>query len=153
MQSTKPQFEEFDAKQIREKLNDADIQASAPRLAIASFVLNTESHPTAEDIKREVEKSFPMVSLATVYNTLKLFVERGLVIEVEDSGSRGVKRCIRYDRNTKPHFHFIDEDTGEMHDLDPRALKVSPNQSLLGSQYVISEINVTVKGRRSKKGE
>jgi Fe2+ or Zn2+ uptake regulation protein len=153
MRNNKHHMPLLNAQEIRAKLCESDIQPSAPRLAIASYVLNTDSHPTAEDVKSAVEKTFPMVSLATVYNTLNLFMEKELVAGVEDISSKGTKRSLRYDRNTKPHFHFLDEETGEMHDLDPRALKVSPNQSLLGSQFDISEINVTVKGRRTKKGK
>ena len=140
----------LDSKQVRKQLKEAGVQLSASRLAIASYVWNTDSHPTAEDVKREVEKSFPTVSLATVYNTLKLFVEKELLQEVHSAGRQG-SRIVRYDRNTKPHFHFLDEVTGEMIDLDPKVLKVSPNLSLLGSDFNISEINVTIKGRRSPK--
>ena len=144
----------LDSKMIRKQLKEADVQPSASRLAIASYVWNTDSHPTAEEVKYEVEKTFPTVSLATVYNTLKLFVEKDLLQEVHAPGRQG-SRIVRYDRNTKPHFHFLDEVTGEMIDLDPKVLKVSPNLSLLGSEFNISEINVTIKGRRrgSKKGE
>jgi len=64
---------------IGETLRAHGIQPSAPRMAIANYVWNTKSHPRAEDVKTEVEKTFPMVSLATVYNTLNLFVKKGLL--------------------------------------------------------------------------
>lgn len=133
-------------KQVRQILKDSGIQPSAPRLAIAKFVWNTTSHPTADEVKFEVEKSFPTVSLATVYNTLNLFVEKGLLKEVKDPNSDRV----RYDCNTKPHFHFLDEETGEMLDLDPRALKISPNHEMLGRSFEIKEIEVILRGRRSR---
>jgi len=134
---------------IRDRLEEHEIQPSAPRMAIAQYVWNTCSHPTAEDVKREVEKNFPMVSLATVYNTLKLFVEKGLLKEVPDP-ERG---SVRYDCNTEPHFHFIDEETGEMQDLEPSALKVSPNLQLLDGSYQIREVEVTLKGKRINKSK
>jgi len=143
-------MEFVDSKEVRNRLKEGEIQPSASRLAIASYVWNTETHPTAEEVKREVEKSFPTVSLATVYNTLNLLVEKGLLKSIESAGKQG-SRLIRYDRNTKPHFHFLDESTGEMIDLDPKVLKVIPNFSLFGDEFQISEINVTVKGRRSPK--
>lgn len=131
---------------LKERLKTAGIQPSSPRLAIANYVLATRSHPTAEQVKLEVEKTFPSVSLATVYNTLHLFVEKGLLQAVQDP----YQESIRYDPNVKPHFHFIDEETGHMEDLDPRAIRVSPNTQLLGSNYEIREIEVLLKGKKRK---
>ncbi|MBN8554485.1 MAG: transcriptional repressor [Deltaproteobacteria bacterium] len=131
-------------KELKQRLSAAGIQASAPRMAIAQYVWNTCSHPTAEEVKTEVEKTFPTVSLATVYNTLNLFVEKGLLKEVKEPGSPGT----RYDCNTKPHFHFVDESSGEIMDLDPRVLRVVPDMSLLGKNFQITDIEVTLRGRK-----
>ncbi len=131
-------------KNIREILVSKGIQPSAPRMAIASYVWQTDKHPTADEVKVEVEKIFPTVSLATVYNTLNLFVEKGLLREVQDASFRS----IRYDCNMKPHFHFIDETTGEMMDLDPEDLQISPDFIRLGKEFEISGVDVTVRGRR-----
>ncbi len=136
----------MDREELRHLLNEHQIQASAPRLAVADFVLHTNQHPTAEEIRDEVEKRMPAVSLATVYNTLNLFVEKGLVKAVRDPNLD----TWRYDCNTLPHFHFYDEETGKLMDLDPRLLRVSPDFSRLQSQFEVSEIEVTVKGRIKK---
>ena len=134
----------YTSEEIRRRLESAGIQASAPRMAIASYVWSTCSHPTAEDVKMEVEKSFPMVSLATVYNTLKLYVDHGLLIEVRDPRLKSV----RYDCNTHPHFHFLDEDSGEIHDLHPHQVKVRTD---LPGNYVVSGMDITVRGRKNLK--
>jgi Fur family peroxide stress response transcriptional regulator len=131
---------------VKQRLIDAGIQPSAPRMAIAAYVWNTSSHPTAEEVKHEVEKSFPTVSLATVYNTLNLLMKKNLLREVNDPGSPST----RYDCNTKPHFHLIDESTGEIMDLDPRVLRVVPDMSLLGKDFQITDIEVTLRGRKIK---
>jgi hypothetical protein len=60
------------------------------------------------------------VSKATVYNTLKLFVERKLIREVIAGPGR-----VFYDPNTEPHHHFYDVDTGELTDIDARAIEVT----------------------------
>lgn len=130
--------------EIKNILSQSGVQASAARLAIADFVLHTDTHPTAEDVKDQVESRMPSVSLATVYNTLKLFVDKGLLAMVRDPNSD----VVRYDCNTKPHFHFFDETTGKMIDLDPRLLKISPNFAELQEQFEIRGIEVTVKGRK-----
>ena len=51
-------------------------------LAVAAYVLHTTEHPSAEKVWASVRKNFPMVSRATVYNTLNLFVEKGLLREL-----------------------------------------------------------------------
>ena len=55
---------------------------------------------------------------------------------------------MRYDPTTKPHFHFIDEQTGRVEDLDPKLLKIIPHPDLLGTKFQISEMDVIVRGRR-----
>ena len=60
-------------------LETRGIQPSAQRVAVAEYVLHTERHPTAEQVLAGVRARFPRISRATVYNTLNLFVEKGLL--------------------------------------------------------------------------
>lgn len=131
---------------LREKLEKGGIQASAPRLAIAHYIFSTEDHPTAEIVKTKVEKYFPTVSLATVYNTLNLFVEKGLLKTFRDQGSDQ----LRYDPLLEPHFHFVDEDSGKIIDLSTEALHISQNPQLLQDQFLVSSVEVVVKGKLRK---
>lgn len=131
---------------LKEKLQSCGIQASAARLAVADFVLHTNSHPTADEVKEEVEKRTPSVSLATIYNTLNLFVEKGLIKTIRDP--RNEK--FRYDCNTQPHFHFYDEITGQMMDLDPREVKLSTDYGDLDPQLEVREVDIVLRGRRKK---
>jgi len=135
----------------KDKLLDAGLQVSAPRLAIAGYVLSTDSHPTAEEVKVEVEKFFPTVSVATVYNTLNLFVEKGLLKTLRDPDSE----AVRYDCNTSAHHHFIDEKSGRIMDvmLDTKDFPLKSNA--LGDEYEVSSVEVVFKGRfkGSKKGK
>jgi len=133
-------------EEIKERLTAHGISASSPRLAIADYVLNTKDHPTAEDIRSEVEKRMPSVSLATIYNTLNLFVEKGLIKAVKDPRSEK----LRYDCNLQAHFHFYDEQTGRLIDLDPAQFDLSSDLSKLKGDFEISEIDVMVRGRPHK---
>jgi peroxiredoxin (alkyl hydroperoxide reductase subunit C) len=85
-------------------LEQHGIKPSAQRVAIASYVLHTDEHPSADEVWTRVSKTFPMVSRATVYNTLKLFVERGLLRQLVLTEGRLV-----FDANTDKHHHIIDE--------------------------------------------
>lgn len=75
---------------------------------------------SAEDVFRAVNAETQHVSKATVYNTLGLLAERGVIREVIADPTR-----VFYDPNTSPHHHLYDEGTGELTDIDATELKVS----------------------------
>lgn len=65
-------------------------------------------------------RSEPPVSKATVYNSLKLFVERGLIRQVNVHSDR-----LIFDSNPEPHHHFFNVDTGELTDIDQDAVRLA----------------------------
>ena len=119
------------------------IRPSAQRVAIADYVLWTEEHPTADAVFARVLETFPMVSRATVYNTLNLFVEKGLLreLQVRDDG------VVRYDPLMSRHHHFLDEDTGKIYDVPWTDLRVSNVENLKG--FSVTEYQVVLRGRRN----
>lgn len=126
---------------IVECLRQQDIRPSAQRVAVASFVLRTDEHPSAERVLAGVQPDFPMISRATVYNTLHLFVERGLLREVKLGTS-----SVVYDANTERHHHLIDEETGQIHDIPWESVEVGRVDALEG--FEVLEYQVVFKGRR-----
>ena len=82
------------------------------------------------------------VSKATVYNTLNLFVDKGLIRELVLAEGRSVFDC-----NLEQHHHFIDEATGTIHDIPWDALRVSRVDRLAG--YEIKEYMVVLRGKRA----
>ncbi len=121
------------------KLRAAGIQPSAQRVAIGEYVLFTDEHPSADQVWERVKKRFPMVSRATVYNTLNAFVEARLLRELVLSEGRTV-----FDPKIDRHHHFIDEATGTIHDVDWNSLRVSNVDSLKGFQ--VNEYQVVLRG-------
>jgi Fur family transcriptional regulator, iron response regulator len=117
------------------------IQPSAQRLAVAAYVLDTDQHPCAEEVLRQAKANLPMISRATVYNTLNLFVKKGLVRELVLAEGRSVFDC-----NLERHHHFIDDASGAIHDVPWGALRVSKVDRLAG--YEIGEYMVVLRGRR-----
>lgn len=103
------------------------IRPTSQRVAIAEYVLGTEEHPSADLVWERVRARAPRVSRATVYNTLALFVARGLVRAYTLTEGATV-----YDPRTEPHHHFIDEATGRIHDLPWDALEVRGLEALAG---------------------
>lgn len=124
-----------------EKLERAGIRPSAQRVAIAAYVLSTEDHPTADEVWNRVKAEFPMVSRATVYNTLQLFREQGLVQQlVLAEGS------VVFDPKVEPHHHFVDDETGAIHDIPWTALRVGKVDELEGVD--VRDYMVVVRGRK-----
>jgi len=117
------------------------IQPSAQRVAIARYVLATDEHPSADQVWERVRRDLPVVSRATVYNTLNLFVEKGLLRELVLAEGRVV-----FDPKVERHHHFIDERTGRIHDVPWNALTVHDVESLAG--FEVHEYQVVLRGRR-----
>jgi Fur family iron response transcriptional regulator len=128
-----------------DRLERHDIRPSAQRMAIASYVLTTADHPSADAVWSRVKANFPMVSRATVYNTLQLFTEKGLLKQlVLAEGS------VVFDPVVEPHHHFVDDETGAIQDIPWNALKVGKVDDLQGID--VRDYMVVVRGRRRGKG-
>lgn len=128
-------------EEVVQKLENHGIRPSAQRVAIAGYVLATEEHPSADQVWRRVQQQFPMVSRATVYNTLKLFVEKGLLQELVLAPGYAV-----YDPKTEAHHHFLDEATGSIHDVPWEAITVDRATDLPG--FEVRDYSVVLRGRR-----
>jgi Fe2+ or Zn2+ uptake regulation protein len=117
------------------------VQPSAQRVAVGEYVLTTDAHPSADDVWHKVKRTFPMISRATVYNTLNLFVQKGLLRELVLAEGKVV-----FDPKVDPHHHFIDEQTGSIYDIPWGALRVSNVESLKG--FGVREYQVVMRGRK-----
>lgn len=131
------------AATIADRLQSRGIQPSPQRLAVAEMVLVTEAHPTAEEVWAAVKAQAPLVSRATVYNTLNLLVRKGLLRQVQLAEGR-----VGFDPNLEPHHHFIDEVTGLVHDVPWDALEVHRVDALRGME--VREYQVVLRGRAAK---
>lgn len=127
---------------VVEVLEQAGIQPSAQRVAVADYVLVTEEHPSADQVWARVKERFPVLSRATVYNTLNLFVEKGLLRELVLAEGKVV-----FDPKLMPHHHFIDEDTQSIVDIPWEALQVKHVDALRG--FDVREYQVVLRGRRA----
>jgi Fe2+ or Zn2+ uptake regulation protein len=120
------------------------INPSAQRVAVAQYVLHTDEHPSADEVWTRVTKRFPHLSRATVYNTLNLFVEKNLLRQFVLTEGRVV-----FDPKTEDHHHFVDEDSGKIHDVPWEAVKVSKVPKLDG--FEIREYQVVMRGKRTRR--
>lgn len=85
-----------------EKLRSRQISVTPQRLAVLSNLEGRRDHPTAEQIYQEVRHQMPSISFNTVYKTLEVFCQKGLVIKVNP-----LHEVARYDIETDHHAHLI----------------------------------------------
>jgi len=122
-------------------LRDHGVQPSAQRVAVAEYVLFTEDHPSADQVWQRVKQGFPILARATVYNTLNLFVEHGLLQQLVIAEGRVV-----FDPKTECHHHFVDEATGRIEDVAWNALEVRNVDKLV--DYDVRKYQVVLRGHR-----
>jgi Fur family iron response transcriptional regulator len=101
-------------------LEQHGIRPTQQRIKVAEVLLAAPVHLTAEQLLASLRQSSCRVSKATIYNTLKLFVEHGLARQIHLDPDR----CV-YDSTMTPHHHFQNVDTGEMIDIRPEDLMFS----------------------------
>lgn len=108
---------ETDKSQIQTRLQQYGITPTQQRIDIASILFAKPQHLSAEQVLDLVNEHSAMVSKATVYNTLGLFAEKGLINEVIVDPTK-----IFYDSNTQAHYHFYHVDTGKLEDIPASAV-------------------------------
>lgn len=103
---------EMHLRDALETLKSTGVRITPQRHAILEFLIQSMIHPTADDIYKALEAKFPNMSVATVYNNLRVFRESGLVKELTygDSSSR-------FDFVTNDHYHIICDSCGKIVDF------------------------------------
>jgi Fur family transcriptional regulator, peroxide stress response regulator len=111
-------------------------RATPQRIAISRYVLHSHEHPTAQKAYLEVKKMHPTVSLATIYATIKILKETGLIKELTLHPGQA-----RFDPDTESHAHLICMQCGDIRDwTDPIMPKLIAKVSV--------DANFTVTGSR-----
>jgi Fur family transcriptional regulator, iron response regulator len=93
-------------------LTGCGIRPTAQRVRIAALLLSAPQHLSAEQILASLRASGARISKATVYNTLNLFAEHGLIRQLSVDGARAW-----FDSNVDPHYHFHDLSSGALIDV------------------------------------
>jgi Fur family iron response transcriptional regulator len=106
-------------EQVAESLRRHALNVTHQRLEIAFVLFSRMEHLSADDIFELVNAGGPQCSKATIYNTLKLFRESGLIRAVTIDPAR-----VFYDPNTSPHHHLFDTRTGRLTDIPAGDIRV-----------------------------
>ena len=141
--SNKADKQALSGDHIEELLREHGILPTQQRLLIASVLLERQQHLSADQVMHLVNGEHHLVSKATVYNTLGLFANHGLVREVIVDPARGF-----YDSNTGSHHHFYNIDTGELTDIDSDSMEITTLPDM-PSGTVAAGVDIIIRVRRA----
>jgi Fe2+ or Zn2+ uptake regulation protein len=127
---------------LADELISKNVRPSHQRLKILEYFHLHNSHPTVEEIYKELKPTMPTLTKATIYNTLKIFVKEKLIREVNIEDNQ-----VRYDLYSKPHGHFKCTECGAIYDFPIDIDKISV-KDLDGFQ--VETKNVYFKGTCSR---
>lgn len=117
--STKSPSTSLSQDEVRARLQRHDILPTPQRVQIAQILLARHQHLSADQVLTLVNRDKNQASKATVYNTLRLFANKGLVREVIVDPTK-----VFFDTNTRSHHHFYNVDTGNLTDIEAHRLPV-----------------------------
>lgn len=104
---------QYEKKNTKEILMEHGLKPTFQRLAIYNFLDKNRIHPTVDQIFSKIHHEIPTISKTTIYNTLNMFLEKNLILELTISGTE-----MHYDINVQPHHHFYCINCGNVFDID-----------------------------------
>ena len=124
-------------EEARRRLAHKGYRLTKQRLAILKVLRGTDTHPDADWVYREVKKVLPHVSLGTIYRSLEVLKDAGLIASLEVGPRR------RYDGNTSAHQHILCIGCGRVVDIH-----LSPSLLDELERQAASEADFTITGHR-----
>jgi Fur family peroxide stress response transcriptional regulator len=127
---------------LQRKLSDSGHRTTPQRLHILRALLETDKHPTAEDIWEGVRRVSPTTTLGTVYKTLDTLKEMGEVMELDMRDDSRHYDALR----PTAHPHAVCTGCGRIDDVDLDGLAALQSRATEASGYHIREQHVTFYG-------
>lgn len=121
------------------------IKATHQRTEILRELVATVEHPDAKTIYERVRRRIPAISFDTVYRTLNLFEQEGIISRV---GS--VRDRARFDANTDRHHHFVCTECGKISDFYSDSLDRLPAPRQVTAMGKVEGVYVEMRGRCRK---
>lgn len=128
---------------ISSKLSKLGYRLTPQRIMILSAIENSDNHISAEEIYTQVVAKYPNVNISTVYRTLELLKELGLVTETDLGGGR-----VRYHPADKGHHHhLVCQECGAIIDLDEAVLSSLKGTLLREYRFIADLRHLAIFGR------
>ena len=128
---------------LASRLRASGITPTQRRLHIGQFLFSKLRHLSADQVFDQVNRNSERVSQATVYNTLSLFVEKGLLHQIVVDPSK-----VFYDTNPSKHHHFYYVDTGILEDIPTNQTEIN-NLPELPSDTLFGGVNIIIQLRKA----
>ena len=126
-----------------DKLRSSGLRPTKQRLKICDVLFNREKtfHFTINDLAKNIsDRLNEKISLATVYNTVHAFKDKGYLKEISINSDKSY-----FDTNTTHHHHFFDEDTHELIDCDTNDIeKINIKKNITGKKICSVEVLIKV---------
>jgi Fur family ferric uptake transcriptional regulator len=135
------------AVELEQKCVEAGLKMTAPRRAILTVLAHANDHPSVEDVYERAKEEDPSISIATVYRTLGLLDELGLVYRHEFNDTDHA----RYEVNMEHHHHLIDLDTGKVIEFQNEKIEKMKQKIAEELGYELIECRLELYGRKIKK--
>ena len=128
--------------EFADKLRSSGLRPTKQRLKICEVLFNREKtfHFTINDLSKNISEQLnEKISLATVYNTVHAFRDKGYLKEISINSDKSY-----FDTNTSVHHHFFDEDTNELIDCNENDIeRVKVKKNITGKK--INSVEVLIK--------
>ena len=125
-----------------EKLRSSGLRPTKQRLKICEVLFDREKtfHFTVNDLAKNIsDHQNEKISLATIYNTIHAFKDKGYLKEISINSDKSY-----FDTNTTNHHHFFDEDTNQLIDCDRNDIEeINIKKNITGKK--INSVEVLVK--------
>ena len=125
-------------KKYVDLLRENNIKITTQRLEILKYLDDHRTHPTVDEIYKELKKSNPALSKTTVYNSVDILKQSGLIQSLNITGSE-----YRYDFKRGMHHHFLCKKCGEITDIDIECPNI---QKTIDNGYWVEEVHGYFKG-------
>ena len=132
---------------IEQKCISKGVKLTDQRKIIAKVMSESSDHPDVDELYNRVSKIDPKISIATVYRTVKLFEESGIVSKHDFKGNKS-----RYEQAPKEHHdHLIDVKTGEIIEFVNEDIEKLQNQVAEKLGYKLVDHRLELYGSKIKK--
>jgi Fur family ferric uptake transcriptional regulator len=132
---------------IEKKCIDKGVRLTEQRKLVAKVMSDSENHPDVDELHRRISKLDSKISIATVYRTVKLFEEAGIVAKHDFKGNKA-----RYEEATHEHHdHLIDINTGEIIEFVNNDIEKLQKQVAVKLGYKLVDHRLELYGSKTKK--
>ena len=132
--------------ELYDKCLKVGLRMTLPRKVILEVIEASEDHPDVEELYRRAVEKDRSISIATVYRTIKLFEEAGIIEKLDIGDGRA-----RYEEAGEHHEHLIDVETGEIIEFQNEELEEMKRQVALNMGYELVDHRLELFGKKIKK--